>query len=292
MQFLLVVSFIICNIAVESLTRPRSSKGPAYIEGSKGLRKVMKTNEVKVMDARDMYAAAAEILKKYDTISEVKKHGAEMLEKYGRENWRGIFASIKDIRVKEIDSAADACRAGVRDWSDALDNAFKAADNRGKFSTLTSFVRGNYATAAEFVAAWYPHTIDGKPAQLVSYIDDKGKTIYTAYQPANYDGRQAYAVMDKCIGTLNAAGTKASRRAADAAPVHIDNVRAAGVVVGVYNVEFADDGSAHRDTRHPISAKQAAKLLAAVNASGGVRDFLKLSEVNAEARKASKNASK
>lgn len=223
---------------------------------------------------------AAKLLRQYGSRQAIKgQHGAELIAKYGRDNFKAIDKAIQGQRAEYIAALADKVRAGLRDWEPAAREAMAAARKGGHFAKLAAMAAAKYGTAAEFIAACYPNTIDGAPATLVQYVTGpEAATIVAAYQLATIDGRNARAIIDTCLGkferALNAANKGAKCFKAPAV------AREAGKIVAAYNVKpGAALGTIAK--AEPVSPEALAQY-----AKGNTQGLTTLAAYNGEARKA------
>lgn len=233
--------------------------------------------EVTVVES---YKIAAALLEEHKTTSAIKATSAALREKYGARNWSTIWASVKELRAKDITAVADAVRAVVLDYAAALETEYKRASGAGKWSALMEYARGKWSTGAEFIAANYPNTIDGKPAARVDYVGNQGATIVTAYQPAPRDARRAVSDIYAALGALERATRKASNGGKDGATITATTARKAGAIVAAYNMEYkdAEDGRKVATKGAPVDAATLAKLTKC-NAAG----LVTLKDYNASA---------
>lgn len=228
----------------------------------------------------ESYKIAAALLEEHKTTSAIKATSAALREKYGARNWSTIWASVKELRAKDITSVACAVRAVVLDYAAALETEYKRASGAGKWSALMEYARGKWSTGAEFIAANYPNTIDGKPAARVDYVGNQGATIVTAYQPAPRDARRAVSDIYAALGALERATRKASNGGKDGATITATTARKAGAIVAAYNMEYkdAEDGRKVATKGAPVDAATLAKLTKC-NAAG----LVTLKDYNASA---------
>lgn len=210
----------------------------------------------------ESYKIAAALLEEHKTTSAIKATSAALREKYGARNWSTIWASIKELRAKDITAAAADVRAVVLDYSASLESEYQRAASAGKWVELMKYARGKWSTGAEFIAANYPNTIDGKPAARVDYVGTQGATIVTAYQPAPRDARRAVADIYAALGALERATRKASNGGKDGATITATTARKAGAIVAAYNMEYktTEDGREVATKGAPVDAATLAKL--------------------------------
>jgi len=225
-------------------------------------------------------AIVAALLRKYNSVSGIKAHEAEIRAKYGAKSWPIIKAEAKAQRIEAVKTHEAGAKAGVCDWAGGLNDAYKAARKSGDFGKLEAMAAAKYPTGADFIAACYPNTIDGRPAGIVNYITGEpgSHTIVAAYQPLELDGRKARAYMYIAIGQFAKAIAKAEAKAGFyEAPTQ---ARKAGAVVAAYNTK----PGARLGTIAKAEAV-AAEILAQYS-RGNVAGLTTLSAYNAEAAKA------
>ena len=210
----------------------------------------------------ESYKIAAALLEEHTTTSAIKATSAALREKYGAKNWATIWASVKELRAKDITAAADDVRAVVLDYAAALETEYKRASGAGKWADLMEYARGKWSTGAEFIAANYPNTIDGKPAARVDYVGNQGATIVTAYQPAPRDARRAVSDIYAALGALERATRKASNGGKDGATIQATTARKAGVIMAAYALEYKDTDNGRKVATKgaPVDAATLAKL--------------------------------
>ena len=212
----------------------------------------------------ESYKIAAALLQEHKTTSAIKATAASLRDQYGAKNWVSIWASVKDLRAKDITAAADNVRAVVLDYAAALETEYKRASGAGKWAALMDYARGKWSTGAAFIAANYPNTIDGKPAARVDYVSNMGATIVTAYQPQTRDARRAVSDIYAALGALERAIHKASNDGKDGATIAATTVRKAGAIVAAYNMEYktTENGRKIAIKGAPVDAATLAKLTA------------------------------
>ncbi|MDD7490418.1 MAG: hypothetical protein PUK22_04580 [Bacteroides sp.] len=218
--------------------------------------------EPAALDVVESYKIAAALLSEHKTTSAIKAISASLREKYGAKNWATIWATVKELRTKDITAAAADVRAVVLDYAAALETEYKRAAGAGKWADLMKYARGQWSTGAEFIAANYPNTIDGQPAARVDYVGNQGATIVTAYQPAPRDARRAVSDIYAALGALERATRKASNGGKDGATITGTTARKAGAIVAAFNMEFktAEDGRQVATKGAPVDAATLAKL--------------------------------
>ena len=210
----------------------------------------------------ESYKIAAALLEEHKTTSAIKATAASLRDQYGAKNWATIWASIKELRAKDITAAAADVRAVVLDYAAALETEYKRASGAGKWAAFMDYARGQWSTGAAFIAANYPNTIDGKPAARVDYVSNQGATIVTAYQPAPRDARRAVSDIYAALGALERATRKASNAGKDCATITATTARKAGAIVAAFNMEFetTEDGRKVATKGAPVDAATLAKL--------------------------------
>lgn len=218
--------------------------------------------EPAIISVVESYKIAAALLEEYKTTSAIKATAASLRDQHGPRNWSTIWASIKELRAKDITAAAADVRAVVLDYAAALEAEYKRAALAGKWADLVKFARGQWSTGAAFIAANYPNTIDGKPAARVDYVSDSGATIVTAYQPQPRDARRAISDIYAALGALERATRKASNSGKDGATITATTPRKAGSIVAAYAMEFktTEDGRKIATKGAPVDAATLARL--------------------------------
>lgn len=214
------------------------------------------------LSVTESYKIAAALLEEHKTTSAIKATAASLRCQYGSRNWSTIWASIKELRAKDITAAAADVRAVVLDYAAALETEYKRAALAGKWADLMKYARGQWSTGAAFIAANYPNTIDGKPAARVDYVSDSGATIVTAYQPQIRDARRAVSDIYAALGALERATRKASNGGKDGATITATTARKAGAIVAAYNMDYktTDDGRKIATKGAPVDAATLDKL--------------------------------
>lgn len=218
--------------------------------------------EPAALDVVESYKIAAALLSEHKTTSAIKATSAALREKYGAKNWSTIWATVKELRTKDITAAAADVRAVVLDYASALELEYKRASGAGKWASLMEYARGQWSTGAAFIAANYPNTIDGKPAARVDYVGNQGATIVTAYQPQPRDARRAVSDIYAALGALERATRKASNGGKDGATITGTTARKAGAIVAAFNMEYktTEDGRKVATKGAPVDAATLAKL--------------------------------
>lgn len=216
----------------------------------------------------ESYKIAAALLEEHKTTSAIKATAASLREQYGPANWSTIWASVKELRAKDITAAADDVRAVVLDYSAALETEYKRTSGAGKWAALMEYARGHWSTGAAFIAANYPNTIDGQPAARVDYVSNQGATIVTAYQPQPRDARRAVSDIYAALGALERATRKASNGGKDGATITATTARKAGAIVAAFNLEYktTEDGRKIATKGAPVDAATLDKLTKATTA--------------------------
>lgn len=260
----------------------------------------------KVMDTAAIIAAAAKVLKEYKTTAAVEEHRAALRDKYGAENWKKIRKEITEIRRKEIENAADNAARAVFGYDSILGNTFAALQKNKDWRALCGYARATYKgrdidTAAALVRDWYTYTdaTTGAPLVSVRYLHDSAALVFSAFQPAKLDGRAALVVLQTSLRNMKNAATKSARKHTDTTAAKIDNRRAAGVIVSVWDTAAGKDGTittgaaltgknAATDKDHAAAVKSAAALIGKRVPAAAVR----LSEYNTAARASTLDAAR
>lgn len=231
-------------------------------EATKEAKAAAEKAEPATISVVESYKIAAALLEEYKTTSAIKATAASLREQYGQRNWSTIWASIKELRSKDITAAAADIRAVVLDYAATLESEYKRASGADKWSTLMDYARGKWCTGAAFIAANYPNTIDGLPAARVDYVSDSGATIVTAYQPQPRDARRAVSDIYAALGALERAIRKASNGGRDGITITATTPRKAGSIVAAYAMEYktTEDGRKIATKGAPVDAATLARL--------------------------------
>lgn len=224
--------------------------------------------EPAIISVVESYKIAAALLEEHKTTSAIKATAASLRDQYGAKNWATIWASVKELRAKDITAAAADVRAVVLDYAAALETEYKRASGAGKWAALMDYARGKWSTGKEFIAANYPNTIDGQPAARVDYVSNQGATIVTAYQPQPRDARRAVSDIYAALGALERAIRKASNGGKDGATITATTARKAGAIVAAFGVEYktTEDGRKIATKGAPVDAATLDKLTRATAA--------------------------
>ena len=234
--------------------------------------------EPEAISVVESYKIAAALLEEHKTTSAIKATAASLRDQYGAKNWTTIWASVKELRAKDITAAAADVRAVVLDYAAALEAEYKRASGAGKWAALMEYARGKWSTGAAFIAANYPNTIDGQPAARVDYVSKSGATIVTAYQPQPRDARRAVSDIYAALGALERAIRKASNGGKDGATITATTARKAGAIVAAFGVEYrnTEDGRKVAAKGAPVDAATLDKVTKATAAG-----LISLREYNA-----------
>ena len=250
------------NTTAKASAKANTTTATATATANKAATPAPAKTEPAALDVVESYKIAAALLSEHKTTSAIKATAASLREQYGAKNWITIWASVKELRAKDITAAAADVRAVVLDYSAALETEYKRASGAGKWAALMEYARGKWSTGAEFIAANYPNTIDGQPAARVDYVGNQGATIVTAYQPQPRDARRAVSDIYAALGALERATRKASNGGKDGATIIGTTSRKAGAIVAAFNMEFktTEDGRDIATKGAPVDAATLAKL--------------------------------
>lgn len=177
---------------------------------------------------------AAQWVAQYASNRAIRADWSALVGQHGKANAAAIFDAVRIIRAAVIDNATKAAAANLS-YSSILAAAWDTLAKGGHWAKACSAAASEYADAAQFVAACYPNTIDGKPAAGVYYTN--GTTIFKAYQPAKTTSRNAVAILETALTKFSKRAQSWALKATDGRQVVATTKRAAGVIVGVYSMD-------------------------------------------------------
>lgn len=177
---------------------------------------------------------AAQWVAQYASNRAIRADWSALVGQHGKDNAAAIFDAVRIIRAAVIDNATKAAAANLS-YSSILAAAWDTLAKGGHWAKACAAAASEYADAAQFVAACYPNTIDGKPATGVYYTN--GTTIFKAYQPAKTTSRNAVAILETALAKFSKRAQSWAIKATDGRQVVATTTRAAGVIVGVYNMD-------------------------------------------------------
>ena len=177
---------------------------------------------------------AAQWVAQYASNRAIRADWSALVGQHGKANAAAIFDAVRIIRAAVIDNATMAAAANLS-YSSILAAAWDTLAKGGHWAKACSAAASEYADAAQFVAACYPNTIDGKPAAGVYYTN--GTTIFKAYQPAKTTSRNAVAILETALTKFSKRAQSWALKATDGRQVVATTKRTAGVIVGVYSMD-------------------------------------------------------
>lgn len=177
---------------------------------------------------------AAQWVAQYASNRAIRADWSALVGQHGKANAAAIFDAVRIIRAAVIDNATKAAAANLS-YSSILAAAWDTLAKGGHWAKACSAAASEYADAAQFVAACYPNTIDGKPAAGVYYTN--GTTIFKAYQPAKTTSRNAVAILETALTKFSKRAQSWALKATDGRQVVATTKRTAGVIVGVYSMD-------------------------------------------------------
>lgn len=247
--------------------------------------------KVAAFDAAKIASTAAAWLEKYASIRAIKDNGASLINEYGRDNYKAVLAACKASRVAGI-AAMHASTAAAWTYSAVLEREYNAIKDGADWRKWCGLIAANWETAAAFVAACYPHTLeDGRPARAVDYTN--GASIYRAFRPICWkdgkDGGAAVDILRASLDNLQKAHTKAADKGKDGGALKCTQVHKDGAAVAVYGVKMVDKESkdGRRKYQQAAKADKGAPLAFAVSVLSAGKDGHRLptlAEYNADLR--------
>lgn len=177
---------------------------------------------------------AAQWVAQYASNRAIRADWSALVGQHGKDNATAIFDAVRIIRAAVIDNATKAAAANLS-YSSILAAAWDTLAKGGHWAKACAAAASEYTDAAQFVAACYPNTIDGKPAAGVYYTN--GTTIFKAYQPAKTTSRNAVAILETALAKFSKRAQSWAIKATDGRQVVATTKRAAGVIVGVYSMD-------------------------------------------------------
>lgn len=245
---------------------------------------------VAIFDAATIASTAAAWLETYASIRGIKDNAATLIGQHGKDNYKAILSACKASRAANI-SAMHASTAAAWSYTAVLQRQYDAIKDGADWRKWCGMISANWPTAADFVAACYPHTLeDGRPAVAVDYTN--GTSIYRAYRPINWkdgkDGAGAMVILRAALDNLEKRHKQAADKGKDGGALVCTSKHKDGHAVAVYGVKMVDcvskDG---RQYRKAAKADKGAPLAVAVSVLSAGKDggrLLTLAEFNADLR--------
>ena len=249
-------------------------------------------------DAATIASTAAAWLETYASIRGIKDNAATLIGQHGKDNFKAVLAACKASRAAGI-SAMHASTAAAWSYSAVLQRQYDAIKDGADWRNWCGMISANWPTAADFVAACYPHTLeDGRPAVAVDYTN--GQSIYRAYRPIRWkdgkDGAGAMVILRAALDNLEKRHKAAADKGKDGGALVCTSKHKDGRAVAVYGVKLVDKESKDgRQYRQAAKADKGAPLAVAVSVLSAGKDggrLLTLAEYNADLKESTSKASK
>lgn len=134
----------------------------------------MKTNN-------EIRTIAATIVANAKSASEIKAQYAVLAEQYDKATARLIVDKARELRKKEV-AKLDDRKNNILATVDrkALEWAFAGLLKEKDYKALAYRAMSKCSDVVEFVARWYPHTIQGVPAHKTTVVDGEGNPVLDA----------------------------------------------------------------------------------------------------------------
>lgn len=245
---------------------------------------------VAIFDAATIASTAAAWLETYASIRGIKDNAATLIGQHGKDNYKAVLAACKASRAANI-SAMHASTAAAWSYSAVLQRQYDAIKDGADWRKWCDMIAANWPTAADFVAACYPHTLeDGRPAVAVDYTN--GTSIYRAYRPIKWkdgkDGAGAMVILRAALDNLEKRHKQAADKGKDGGALVCTSKHKDGHAVAVYGIKMIDkerkDGHTYKQA---TKADKGAPLAVAVSVLSAGKDghrLATLAEFNADLR--------
>lgn len=246
-------------------------------------------NNAPAMDAATIAATAAAWLETYASIRGIKDNAATLIGQHGKDNFKAVLSACKASRAANI-SAMHASTAAAWSYTAVLQRQYDAIKDGADWRKWCDMIAANWPTAADFVAACYPHTLeDGRPAVAVDYTN--GTSIYRAYRPIKWkdgkDGAGAMVILRAALDNLEKRHKQAADKGKDGGALVCTSKHKDGHAVAVYGVKMIDKERNGRAYKQAAKADKGAPLAVSVSVLSAGKDgrrLLTLSEYNADLR--------
>lgn len=270
-------------------TTPASQPAPAAADTGKDTAN-KDGGAVAIFDAATIASTAAAWLETYASIRGIKDNAATLIGQHGKDNYKAVLAACKASRAAGI-AAMHASTAAAWSYTAVLQRQYDAIKDGADWRKWCDMISANWPTAADFVAACYPHTLeDGRPAVAVDYTN--GTSIYRAYRPIKWkdgkDGAGAMVILRAALDNLEKRHKQAADKGKDGGALVCTSKHKDGHAVAVYGVKMIDkerkDG---RKYRQAAKADKGAPLAVAVSVLSAGKDghrLATLAEFNADLR--------
>lgn len=151
---------------------------------------------------KNIAAMAAKALKQYGSISKVKENKTDLATKnhLTEAEWRQLIAATKAARLSLISEEATTAQACIN-YDTILNAAFALVAKDKSFKQLCVLAAQKYASALEFVKAYYPFFDEeaSAPLRAVKYCSMKEEAVYTRLEPLQKTAAAALNVVRKSL---------------------------------------------------------------------------------------------
>ena len=245
---------------------------------------------VAIFDAATIASTAAAWLEKYASIRGIKDNAATLIGQHGKDNFKAVLAACKASRAANI-SAMHASTAAAWSYAGVLQREYDAIKDGADWRKWCDMIAANWPTAADFVAACYPDTLEnGQPARAVDYTN--GTSIYRAFRPIKWkdgkDGGGAVDILRASLDNLEKKHKQAADKGKDGGALVCTKVHKDGHAVAVYGVKMIDkerkDGRKYRQAAKADKGAPLAVSVSVLSAGKDGRRLPTLSEYNADLR--------
>lgn len=245
---------------------------------------------VAIFDAATIASTAAAWLETYASIRGIKDNAATLIGQHGKDNFKAVLSACKASRAANI-SAMHASTAAAWSYTAVLQRQYDAIKDGADWRKWCGMISANWPTAADFVAACYPHTLeDGRPAVAVDYTN--GTSIYRAYRPINWkdgkDGAGAMVILRAALDNLEKRHKQAADKGKDGGALVCTSKHKDGHAVAVYGVKMIDkerkDGRKYKQAAKADKGQPLAVAVSVLSAGKDGRRLPTLSEYNADLR--------
>lgn len=245
---------------------------------------------VAIFDAATIASTAAAWLETYASIRGIKDNAATLIGQHGKDNYKAVLAACKASRAAGI-AAMHASTAAAWSYTAVLQRQYDAIKDGADWRKWCGMISANWPTAADFVAACYPHTLeDGRPAVAVDYTN--GTSIYRAYRPINWkdgkDGAGAMVILRTALDNLEKRHKQAADKGKDGGALVCTSKHKDGHAVAVYGVKMIDkerkDGRTYKQAAKADKGAPLAVSVSVLSAGKNGGRLLTLAEFNADLR--------
>lgn len=245
---------------------------------------------VAIFDAATIASTAAAWLETYASIRGIKDNAATLIGQHGKDNYKAVLSACKASRAANI-SAMHASTAAAWSYTAVLQRQYDAIKDGADWRKWCDMIAANWPTAADFVAACYPHTLeDGRPAVAVDYTN--GTSIYRAYRPIKWkdgkDGAGAMVILRAALDNLEKRHKQAADKGKDGGALVCTSKHKDGHAVAVYGVKMIDkerkDGRTYKQAAKADKGQPVAAAVSVLSAGKDGRRLLTLAEFNADLR--------